>query len=194
MADSMNQERSVMIIAADVIRDIVEGREEIVYDIASRLDTTDVVLVKSAVCGGLKDAEDPTVEGFDGLARLILIAAEIVNFTDMPNAYYEERPYAEITMDAVLSSLIGKIGEKNELTKIIELWGSGIVPRVLDIHVAGALWSVREGDTVHINTFARLIDVVFIHRVPAPIEERLGWYMPEKDADELRAKLHTSGS
>jgi hypothetical protein len=189
MADIKNQKRGILLIATDIIRDIVEGNTDIISDIEGRLDSSDVVLVKSVVSAALKGAE-ATVDGLHALARLFIMTSEIQNFSDVPNEYYEKQQrYGKVTDDAILSSLVGRIGEGHLLNTFYGLWNANIVPKALDVAVIAALESVREGDPIYIDTFAELIDIIFISRVDEPIETRLSWVMTEEYAGELRAKI-----
>lgn len=181
-------EGAAILVAKDIIRDIVEGEVTIADNLAKRATRNEIVLIKSCICEGLRLAEPVTVRGLHALAHLIAVS-KIVNYSEPENREVEGQRYGFVTADALLSYLIGPLGTKEDSHAMFhQLWLTGIVPRTLDAHVAAAMLAAREGDTLHTASFAKTLMLTYVARAAVSMEDREDWDITKQFADKLREK------
>jgi len=181
----------VIIVAKDIVRSIIEGQVDIVDKLVSAADKDEIVLLKSCICEGLNLAQPVTASGLHALGRLISVS-RLVNYSDAEDRKLEGQRHSFITVDALLSCLIGALGARENLDIFDQLWLHGIMPLSRDAELVVALLAARDGDAFHVSTFARSLELIYFSRVDSSMEERQRWIISDEYADKLRSEATQS--
>jgi len=176
---------TVMILAKDIITDIIEGDCELMAWLREKALEHELVVLKSCVVEGLERADPATPPGLRALAALIAMS----RFQTAPT---DERPTVDktagrtirLTADVLLSCLLGRVG-----SSIIQRMTDDFPVIINDALLVAAGLSVRDEDELHPANLAAALRITTMHLVDVPDADRTCW--PENFSDEAISRLRT---
>ncbi len=187
--DMLIPEGSEILVATNYMKEIIEGRAEIVDGLKKIATQNDIVMIKVVLSEGLEKADKATAEGLKALGRLIAVSSKIVNYSEEEDEIiFREDKKALVTADILLMCLIGPDSAAAVIDMLHESWLAGVMPYTWDNELVLALLSVKEGDIFNIETFASVLKVLYIARNEDTIEDRLEWDMTERSVKKIRDK------
>ena len=181
-------EEAIILIAKDIIQNIVDGGTEIVDELPEKVNDHKIELLKICISAGLERSEAPKVHGLHALARLICLS-EIVNFgEELSNDQQDNGPSVFLTADVLLMFLIGPDAEKRFDGFFSFYKGRVKSIQTRDAELVSALFSVKEGDNLNAKTFAKLVNAVTIQMINVGKENRRNWSISDELIEKIRAK------
>ena len=181
----MEDGRTIVMVATDILQGIIEGRTSVVDGLAERMEDHRIVLLSSVLSDGLNRANPATADGLVALARLIWLA-DIETYGGVAR----EQPTAAAVLppETLLACLLGAIPERTLDQMVVDWPRRGISLVVHDASLVAALQCVRGGHYFNTEALATLLNESTI-LMTAPVEaDRSDWRVDDDFVQKYRAK------
>lgn len=181
----MEDGRTIVMVAADMLQGIVEGRTTVVERLAERAEHHRIVLLSTVLSDGLHRADAATADGLLALARLICLA-EIETYSGV--AHQEATANAVLPPDTLLACLLGTIPERTLNQMVVDWPKRGVSLIVHDVSLVAALQCVRDGDRFDTESFAILLNASTILMADPEESQRSEWQVDDGFVWKYREK------
>jgi len=155
----MEDGRTVIMVAADILQGIIEGRTSVADGLAERAEDHRIVLLSTALSDGLHRADAATVDGLKALAKLICLA-DIETYSSV--ADQKPTTTAVLPCDTLLACLLGTIPESTLNQMVVDWPQQGVSLVTHDVSLVAAFQCVRDGDDFDTEALATLVSVSMI--------------------------------
>jgi len=181
----MEDGRTIVMVAADILQGIIEGRTSVVDGLARRAEDHRIVLLSTALSDGLHRADAATADGLKALAKLICLA-DIETYDSVA----DQKPTATAVLpcDTLLACLLGTIPERTLNQMVVDWPQRGVSLTVHDVSLVAAFQSVRDGDDFNTEALATLMSVSTILMVDPADTNRSEWQVSDDFVRKYREK------
>ncbi len=181
----MEDGRTIVMVAADILQGIIEGRTSVVDGLAERVEDHRIVLLSTAISDGLYRADAATADGLKALAKLICLA-DIETYGSVA----DEKPTATAVLpcDTLLACLLGTIPERTLNRMVVDWPQRGVALIVHDVSLVAALQCVRDGDDFNAAALATLLNASTVLMVDPADSDRSEWQVDDDFVRKYRER------
>lgn len=162
---------TVMILAKDIITDIIEGDCELMAWLRGKALEHELVVLKSCVVEGLERADPATPSGLRALAALISMSRfQTTPMDERPTIDVSHGRTVRLTADVLLSCLLGRSD-----SSMVHTIAKDFPVIINDALLVAALLSVDDEDQLHPENLAAVLRATIIHLVDVSDADRARW-------------------